>query len=374
MHAVMNRLMERDYNRVSSRDDMVTAAQQFVGEHFYDRTLTQIDVVECIIPAIDTLYELMDIYGGHFRVEAREMRVRFPSVPGAFGTADLLLGSDTHILLIDWKFGAGVPVKAVYGDSKGDYVNPQLMFYFAGAMSTMPKLFTKRRFAVAIIQPRVVESLTHTAITRTEVKYFVEDVDNAIVAALARNPVLNPGDHCRWCPARPVCPKHTEALFELTEFGAAPVPPRPIPADSDNGEYGEFLAKAKRLADMAADYKRAVDEQLHAYLDGGGTVPGWRLKLKPKLRQWVDADEVNNELTRLGFGQDEIWQRKLQTFAVADKVAKRLKVKIPDHLRVAPESTETVLATTDDPAPIVDRAAAALEFQLALAQLRDEAS
>ena len=55
--------------------------------------------------------------------------------------------------------------------------------------------------------------------------------------------------------------------------------------------------RAKHLVDMLTLYKKEVDEQLHAYLEDGGKVPGWRLKAKVKQRQWIDetdrrADEL----------------------------------------------------------------------------------
>ena len=60
----------------------------------------------------------MDEYGGGFRTVANELRVRFPGVPGAFGTADLLIANKKFVILVDWKFGQGVPVKAVYNDEQ----------------------------------------------------------------------------------------------------------------------------------------------------------------------------------------------------------------------------------------------------------------
>jgi hypothetical protein len=371
MHAVMDCLVSF-YNDPdglpTGKEHMTGLAIQHVGEYFVDRVLESHHLEDSIFPAIDNLYELMRIYGGGFKVVAIELKVKFPGVPGAFGTADLLLENKKFVLMIDWKFGQGVPVKAVIKDADGERVNPQLMFYFAGAMNELPKLFAKKRFAVAIIQPRVEESLTHTVITTTEVDMFVEDMDVAIIRALDKNPALNVGEHCRWCPARPFCPKHTEPLFELTALGIAPA--RPLEVDTDDGDYGEFLGKAKVLADMAYEYKKAVDEQLHAYLEAGGTVPGWKLKLKTKLRQWVDDTLVSDTLRGLGFKDADIWQHKLQTFAVADKAAKRLGVKIPDHLRVAPETDETTVVPESDPAPKIDRKQAALEFSQALKELR----
>ena len=88
-----------------------------LGDTFYDRVLdARITSMDSICPAIDTLYDLMDEYGGGFHVVANELKVKFPGVPGAFGTADLLLANKKFVLMVDWKFGAGVPVKAVYKD------------------------------------------------------------------------------------------------------------------------------------------------------------------------------------------------------------------------------------------------------------------
>jgi hypothetical protein len=352
---------------------MIEQARELKGEYFYDRELTETHLVDSIIPALETLDELQQIYlsGGPFRVVANELRVRFPGVPGAFGTSDLLIANTEYVIMVDWKFGMGVPVKAVYHDPRGDLVNPQLLFYFAGALNTLPaKIFAKKRFVVAIIQPRVEEKLTHTIITRAEIRYFIEDIDTAIVASLAKNPTPTPGDHCRWCPARPICPAHTAALFDIKDLLGEGLPDRPVPADSDDGSYGEFLAKAKTLADMVELYRKGVDEAIHSYLEQGGTVPGWHLKYKTKLRQWVDPAIVVPALERLGFESEDIFQTKLQTFAVADKAAKRLGVKIPEELRVAPSTDETTITNDPTAAKLIDRATVDVEFREALKALR----
>jgi len=355
--------------------ELVDAAIENPGnpQIFYDRPITAFDRDDAILPAIDHLYELMQIYGGGFSIGALELRVRFPNVPGAFGTTDMLLISKSHALLVDWKFGAGVPVKAVYPDSQyGDIVNSQLLFYVTAAKATVPKLFARRKIAIAIIQPRAAsDQLTHTVVSNKEIQLFGEDVENAIIAALERDPPLHKGEHCRWCPARPSCPRHTGPLLDLTALGKAP--PMPVPADDKGGDYGNYLSRAKALLDHAADLKKEVDAQIHAYLEAGGGIPGWKLKLKTKLRQWVDDDTVQAELTKLGFDWSEIYQTRLKTFADTDKTAKRLGVKIPDRLRVAPVTNETTIAPSDDPAPAVNRQLITEQFRAALNQLKKQA-
>jgi len=375
MHAVMDRVMAAYADGFPSSVAVLEFAETLLGEVFYDRILEEHHLEDSIFPAIDTLYELMKEYGGGFHTAANELRVKFPGVPGAFGTADLLLANKKFVLLVDWKFGQGVPVKAVYKDEHGERVNPQLLFYFAGALEELPSMFNKKRYAVAVIQPRTTERLTHTVITRTEIDMFIEDMDLAIIAALGKNPKLHAGEHCRWCPARPFCPEHTKPLFDLVNMEIMPAQLRASEVNDGNAAaYGEFLAKAKYLADIAADYKKQVDEAVHSYLESGGSVPGWKLKLKTKLRQWIDSDTVEFNLKRLGFADEDIWQEKLQTFAHVDKVAKKLGVKIPDNLRAAPETDETVIAPESDPAPRIDRAKAQEEFAAALKQLRHEQS
>jgi len=378
MHTVMDALLVKYSQEVlpDDPDDMIDTARSLLGVIFLDRVLEQHHLDDSIIPAINNLYDLMDEYGGGFVVVANELTVKFPSVPGAYGTCDLLLANSKTVLMADWKFGQGVAVRAVYKDEQGERVNPQLMFYFAGAMETLPaKIFHGKRLAVAIIQPRTSEPLTHTQITRTEVKMFIEDMDHAIIKALGKNPPLQAGEHCRWCPARPCCPEHTKPLFDLVNMEIMPAQLTASVVDDGNAAaYGEFLAKAKYLADLAADYKKQVDEQVHSYLENGGTVPGWKLKLKTKLRQWIDSDTVAFNLKRLGFADEDIWQEKLQTFGHTDKVAKKLGVKIPDTLRYVPETDETVIAPDSDPAPRIDRAKAAAELMDALKQLRHDNS
>jgi hypothetical protein len=113
---------------------------------------------------------------------------------------------------------------------------------------------------------------------------------------------------------------------------------------------------------------------MHAYLENGGAIPGWRLKDKATRRQWIDPDVVEETLGSLGFAEDEIWRRELVTFTQADNTAKRIGVKIPDELRVAPPPSGTTLATSDDPAPPVERTALIDKFTASLRLLQNQAA
>lgn len=367
MHAVMQHILQ------ARKDGVAIDVDDLIGTTFHDRALTVGHVDEMIIPALDALDDLEAHYGGGFTIHAIERSVRFPGVPGAFGTIDLVAVNATHVLHVDWKFGSGVGVKAVYARADGEVVNPQLLFYVTASLNTIRKIYTGRKLVVAIIQPRGNDPLTHTTVTRRELTQFREDIENAIVAAMDRKPPRHRGEHCRFAPCKVNCPLWTGPLLDLSALSDGKAGSElevAIPPAGEVTPYGEYLARAKSLVDMVAMFKKTLDEQMHAYMEAGGTVPGWKLKAKAKQRQWIDEETVVNTLEDLGFTGDDIWQRKLQTFQRADAAAKRLGVKIPDELRVAPPTTETTMTTIDDPAPAVQPHVAVEQFSGALRMLQ----
>jgi hypothetical protein len=364
-HHVMTHLMKR---RAAG---MPYDVDSLVGIHAYDREITKRHIDEMIQPALDALDELERIYNPRPEccyVTGVEMLVKFPGVPGAYGTADLILASleNDLTIMVDWKFGAGVGVKATYHFDDGDIVNPQLMYYLS-ALPTRYYTGRTRRIVVAIIQPRGLEPLTHTLVTRAEIKMFRADLTRAVAAAQERDPPRRRGEHCRFAPCKVACPLWTGPLLDLAALGMPAEPP----TATDGEAYGAYLAYAKALVDSALLIKKSIEEQMHAYLAAGGDIPGWRLKLKSLPRVWAPPDVVAPGLTALGFAPEEIWQpAKLTTFAEADRTAKRRKVTIPDDLRIAQVTTETTLTTSDDPAPpVMNSEELSAAFTLALSRL-----
>ena len=185
-----------------------------------------------------------------------------------------------------------------------------MLFYAAGAKATVKGLYSykgqygSRKPVLAIIQPRSDTPLTHVTIARKEIDWFVKDLQNAVVAALDRNPDIRKGEWCRFAPCKVDCPLWTNSVLDLSAIGGPPV----IAIAHTVTPYGEYLAKAKVLVDVLAMFKKEIDDQLHAYLEDGGLVPGWRLKAKTKMRQWVDELTVEKALTDLGFDAHEIFQ------------------------------------------------------------------
>jgi Protein of unknown function (DUF2800) len=373
LHAVMEFIMRRRKNgELNGYFNTMRFAEECVGKRFLDRVMTE-DHLVIIQSALVCLAQLEREYGDGFRVFAIERHVQFPGVLDAFGTVDLILLSDRYSVVLDWKFGAGVPVNVLTEDG----LNPQLAFYLTAAHYTLPKIIERpmTRMVAAIVQPRAEtpeNQLSHVRVPLRSLATFQANIADAVREALQPNAPRHRGEHCRFAPCQVTCPLFTGPAIDLSAvLKIEPTPPEPDKVTP----YGEYLSYAKELVDKAAEFKMTIDAQLHAYLSAGGVVPGWRLKPKGKLRQWIDEGIVEQELSALGYEPHEIWQRKLVTFNAADATAKRKGVKIPDYLRVAPATNETTVCREDDPSPRVQGGPALTELlQESLRRLKNEGS
>jgi hypothetical protein len=352
-HAIMETLLTAYLNEeVPSPAEFSAVVSELIGEHVYDRIVTIEHVTGLIAAAYRALMEAVEFYGGGFKVVSTELSVKFPNIPSAFGTTDLLLMSQNYVLMLDYKFGAA-QVFAVYKESDGDRLNPQLLFYMGGARAA--KKFGKRKLVIGVIQPQCEPVLTHAEITNREVDDFIEDVENAIAASLERNPPLTRGRWCTYCRAKPACPKWTAPIRELAKIAGVVLDPNTMKTAAS---YATMLSTAKTLAGSLTAFAKEVDEQILGMLKAGEDVPGWVLTPKIKLRKWIAPEVVEPALKRIGFKKDDIWRTELVTFGAAEKTAKRLGKTIPDNLRIAPPSTEYDIVRAD--------AAVSVEFPSAL--------
>ncbi len=356
-----------------SHSHILALTEQTIGRTFNERVISRDDFADMLAPAVDAVDMLCRKYGGKFVIAAVEALVRFPGIPDAFGSVDLILVSDRHTIVIDYKFGAGVKVDVLYRDGDAEILNEQLLYYATAAKSTRPKMFAARRIVVAIIQPPFGAKASDEELGPFDIGDFRKALKLAVKAALRPNPKHHRGEWCRFAECRATCPLWTGPLLDLskitdthmiTTFKAAAKP-------APDREWGAYLASAMRLVDSATQFKKLITEALMEHLQNGGVAPGYALKPATKDRKWIDdTQRVALKLEELGFAQPDIWREpQLQTFKVVDAAAKRLKVKIPDELRPKPVTTDMTLTAEGDPEAL-PVAQLTEEFRTALKRLR----
>lgn len=306
--------------------------ESFAGMEYEGIKLTQELIDEKVYPALAAL----DAIDPKKEMEyATETRVGFGSyLPDVFGSTDLLGRIGKRAVILDWKFGSGVAVAAEE--------NEQLMFYAAAAMRTpeVQWVFDNcDKIECIIVQP---PSVKRWVTTTKRIKAFEQELAMAVKISQMPDAPLNTGEHCRWCAAKPTCPKMTGLADRSLHAQLDAV---------DAVQIGEYLKKADMLEQWIADVRGLA----HQVLDAGKPVPGFKLVAKRAIRQWSDEALANDESllhNTLGLGSDILYTKKVISPAQAEKLlGKDGKDKIKDL--VVSVSSGSTLVEESDPRPAV---------------------
>jgi hypothetical protein len=302
--------------------------ESFVGMEYKDIKLTQELIEDKIYPAL----QLLDQVDPKKEMEyATETRVGFGDyLPDVFGSTDLLGRIGTRAIVLDWKFGSGVAVEAEE--------NQQLMFYAAAAMRTKESQWVfdgATEIECIIVQP---PEIKRWVTTPERIKQFEQELKVAVKIAQKPDAPLENGEHCRWCAAKPVCPKMTGAVDRALALAVG---------DIDAMQISHYLKQADMLEQWVTDLRALA----HTMLEAGAIVPEWKLVAKRATRQWVDEDLAAKALAQY-MSQDELYTKKLLSPAQAEKILKKAKKELPASHVVAISSGST-LAPVDDPRPAV---------------------
>lgn len=322
--------------------------------------MTQELVDDCLQPAIrffDQLVDELEQESGMLPVWEIEQRVEMPGIPDAFGTCDLVLYTSKRTVILDWKFGSGVPVKASYiqtdDDGEWEVLNPQLMYYARAAQHTMPGRFgNKPDWPVSLIiaQPRARgdenQRYTRAETDLKELEDFRWALVRAISEATGKNPRINRGEHCRFAKCKVICPKWVGPVLDLGKALEAKEARRATPI-GDTFDYGDIYAAILDLAEFFEPLVKAARDQAHTYMENGGVVPGWKLVPKRAIRAWKDTKDAEAVLRGAGCTDKDLFKVELNSPAQMEKVLKKMKQELPEEL-VSKVSSGTTLAPEDD--------------------------
>jgi hypothetical protein len=339
--------------------------ESLVGETISDYTITADDVETALRPVHSYVEALLDAPGAEYYLEHR---VVFPTIVDAFGTIDLLvrIGSVAHV--IDAKFGVGVRVLALYPDGEEDVLNAQLMFYAAAVRRSLPTFFAGvGNIVLTILQPMSVEPdadmVSSVAVTHAELDEFIAIYRSACTEALSRAPRPARGDHCRFCPARPICPAHTDPLLDLAQL----VVPAPSPADVPaKNAYLQALADGLELIEAIRDIRTALHDQAKRALESGDNVPGYTLSAGRAERHWHDESAAMAALTHLGLTRDDVVAEAMRSPKQVELRAKPRGLKIPQELIGSHRSGTSLVRCENARAPAPQRSDLVRSFSAAL--------
>jgi len=262
---------------------------------------------------------------GHILEYDVEARVQWDEVPGAFGTVDFIGRIGDTVVVLDWKFGDGVIVDAEN--------NSQLLFYALAAFRSRHWAFENAYFVeLVIVQPMQVRRWV------TDLKRLLDfeaDLRSAVRASEMQAPPLKVGPHCRFCPAKAICPAQTGEIDRLVKTRLEAL------NDAD-------LGKTLELADMLESFATAARQLVQQKLEAGLPVPGWKLVPKRATRKWTNDADALAALRAVGAPESELME--VRSPAQIEKVLKKHKIALPEGVVTSVSSGDTI-APESDPRP-----------------------
>jgi hypothetical protein len=255
-----------------------------------------------------------------------EVRVHLPEFhPQFFGTLDcVVFGADGTLHIIDYKHGVGVVVDADH--------NPQLEYYGYGKFGPagLGRWRDETPVKLTIVQPRAFhpDGIIRTWETTVgEIRRWAEEELRPAMEATSGAEYLDMGPHCRFCPAKLVCPAF-DGLARRALAG--------VRVSYDEAQQLKMLIKA-------------VEEKAYADLISGKTPEevGAKLVNKRSVRVWKEDGATK---LPLAFGDDAWKPKELRSPAEVEKLP-RGKEYVAEFAFM-PENGYTVASLSDKKAAV----------------------
>ena len=331
-----------------------------LGMKFYGIEITKDLLRDKIDPALDAFDEIIDDYLGGDLDFTLEPEVHYPDhiMKGAFGSIDVLgRGVNGVRLVLDWKFGDGVPVSP-----EGSY---QCGFYGGAAMydDKVADIFwgdtdenTTVDILFAIVQPRRGqgdEPTYSTWLTNTDwVEDFIDTAAEAFEKMQAPEAAtqLKEGSWCRWCAANieGVCPIKTQAVRKFDT--------KVQPSMMDPVTLGAALKRADEIEETIKNIRKFAQ----AELERGVKIPGVKLVKKRASRKWKNEDLAEQALREMKVKVGDFTNSTLKSPPQLEKVISKEKYRQIAAEHVIMESSGTTMVDESDNRPEVDAAPNAL--------------
>lgn len=239
------------------------------------------------------------------------------------GTADaVIMEPFGRLTVVDFKYGAGVAVEA--------HNNEQMASYALGIAHKYGFDFTDCE--MVIIQPRAEHRdgpVRSWRISIEELKSWETKFRSGIEAALDPiNPKLIAGDHCRWCPAKPICPEVSTRALARARVEFSPIEGE-LKLPKISGIQVPHLGPTLDALERLEVWGEAVREHAVHVLERGEKIEGWVLTDKRANRKWNHEVQCATQAKKL-FGA-KVFETKLLSPAKLEERFPRATKWVKDH-------------------------------------------
>lgn len=207
-------------------------------------------------------------------VELRMHRPEFHEL--AYGTTDVACLDPGYIEIIDYKHGAGLLVEVEE--------NPQLMYYVGLVIDELGGAWSDdEEIKITVVQPRIKwhpDGVIRSWVTTVGHirRWMVETLRPAMVRTSV-DAYLDPGQHCRFCPAHLVCPAMLAVGSEFSHLDAAELQALSDPA------LARLLTRVPMLKMLIPGL---IKEARRRLIHNRGTLEGWKVVPALTDRRWKE--------------------------------------------------------------------------------------
>lgn len=318
-------------------------AEQILCGEFIDPSDIEDGMLDNVLIYVDHIKDLVDTTEGDLMIE-----VRVHVNEDIYGTADAIVWSENSKTLYvrDLKYGAGLAVEVLD--------NTQLKIYALAALLTTGKKADV--IDLGIVQPRCphadgpIRTLQYDAIELID--FWSDILEAAEKTKLIDSPIVA-GEHCRFCPAAPVCPeiKSKAQLAARNVFSVG------------NVYDPKELSKMLDWLPVLEGWIKNVREFAYQEAEAGNTPPNYKLVEKRATRRWRVEETAQAELVKvLG---DEIFDKKFKSPAQIEKLLDKTQKGLVTELTMKESSGHTLVHEDDSRQAVrVDAKAAFLNIDM----------
>jgi RecB family exonuclease len=250
-------------------------------------------------------------------------------IPLQHGTCDASFIKGETLYVVDFKYGAGVKVRAAG--------NRQMLCYALGAYDCHSKGHAIKNVILVIYQPRAGGVSSWELSIQDLLKWAETEAAPKGRLAIAGAGEFVPGEHCRFCKARTLCKAYYDCFADLKA-----IRDKRVMTDAD-------VADVLTYGPLIASWVKKVEEDVTAKMEKGEKVPGFKLVAGRGRRSFRNEDDVVDILIGEGYESYQIFDPKLNSLTAIEKLVgpKRFKalfenqvINVPGKAQIAPEGDE----------------------------------
>lgn len=319
-------LLTKHAPKIHAEPGVFDGEPRIVSQEILDAVKVYVDAVRAESATKEWIEEKFDLSSLH---------------PGLYGTSDCIqwLEKEKLLRVWDYKHGAGIFVEVER--------NVQLLYYALGAL--LKTKVPANEVEIIVCQPRCTmgDAIRRWRFKSAEILDFAADLVEA--AKATEDPFVKPvpGEHCRFCPAAPICPAVAEKAAAEVKAAFAD---SSLTASAITTYSPEKLSELLKFLDSVDAWAASVREFAYSEATAGRPPPGFKLVQKQARRKWKNESEAAIALGKR-IPHDELFEpRKIKSVAQAEKYLPKAERGILNDLVIA-ESSGTVLVPESDKRP-----------------------